>query len=73
MHPLLQSLQKKAEALIEKYEFEYTLSLDQVNYTNVNNVSLVKDGMVDSDHFKQKVHLGLSGVHVPLEIYEGCE
>ena len=68
-----QNLQKKAEELIEKYEYNQDLTLDKVNYTNVNNVSMVKNGMERSDHFKQDVHYQLSGVHVPLEIYEGCE
>ena len=68
-----QNLQKKAEELIEKYEYNQDLTLDKVNYTNVNNVSMVKNGMERSDHFKQDVHYSLSGVHVPLEIYEGCK
>ena len=34
-----QNLQKKAESLIEKYEFDYTKALKDVDYVNVNNVT----------------------------------
>ena len=66
-------MQSAAEAAIEKYEFDEDLTLDRVNYTNVNNISGLKDGMVYSEHYKQDVHLAESGVHVPIEIYEGCK
>ena len=32
-------MQKKAESLIEKYEFDYTKALKDVDYVNVNNVT----------------------------------
>lgn len=67
----IQDLQAKAESLIKDYQYHPTLTLDQVKFNNVNEVD--DDVLEYNDHYKQDVNLTQSGVHIPIEIYEGCE
>ena len=74
-HSDLQRLQHAAEKAVERSKFNHDLKLANVSYVNVNDldgndtdVSLEHDA-----HFGQEVDLEQSGVHIPIEIYEGCE
>ncbi len=68
-----QDLQNTAEEAVSKYEYNDNLSLRKVNFTNVNEMEDLANLTKYSEHFKQHVYLETSGVHVPIEIYEGCE
>ena len=69
-----QHLREATEAAIAKYDYDAALMLSQVSYVNMNDL---KDGAADrmshSEHFGQEVLDETSGVHIPIEIYEGCE
>ena len=68
---LLQRLQTAAEAAVTAYEYNSSLTLADIEYLNVNEV---KNMTLEYDpHFGQEVFEEESGVHIPIEIYEGCE
>ena len=53
------------------YEYNSSLTLADIEYLNVNEV---KNMTLEYDpHFGQEVFEEESGVHIPIEIYEGCE
>ena len=68
----------KAEEALKTYNYSQDLQLGQINYTNVRTPyedwpeNLTKN-MKYSQHFQQEVNLEESGVHIPIEIYEGCK
>ena len=71
-------MQIKAEAAIRNYPYNQNLQLGEINYTNVRKPyedwpQNLKDNMEYSDDFQQNVNLKESGVHIPIEIYEGCK
>ena len=73
-----QDLQIKAEEAIKTYKYNQSLQLGDINYTNVRTPyddwpQHLKDNMEYNEHFKQQVNVNESGVHVPIEIYEGCK
>ena len=68
----------KAENAIKTYKFNQSLQLGHINYTNVRRPyqdwpQHLKDNMEYDEHFKQEVNVNESGVHIPIEIYEGCK
>jgi len=72
----LRNLQMKAENAIKTYKFNQSLQLGHINYTNVRRPyqdwpQHLKDNMEYDEHFKQEVNINESGVHIPIEIYEG--
>ena len=71
-------MQEKAEDALKIYNYTQDLQLGQINYTNVRRPyedwpQYLKDDMEYSEHFQQDVNLKESGVHIPIEIYEGCK
>lgn len=75
---VIQDLQVKAEEAIKTYKYNQSLQLGDINYTNVRTPyddwpQHLKDNMEYNEHFKQQVNVNESGVHVPIEIYEGCK
>ena len=68
----------KAENAIKTYKFNQSLQLGHINYTNVRRPyqdwpQHLKDNMEYDEHFKQEINVNESGVHIPIEIYEGCK
>ena len=68
----------KAESAIKTYKFNQSLQLGHINYTNVRRPyqdwpQHLKDNMEYDEHFKQEINVNESGVHIPIEIYEGCK
>ena len=54
------------------YEYNPDLNLSIVDYINVGEVN--ENLTLEYDpHFGQEVFAEESGVHIPIEIYEGCE
>lgn len=71
---MLQALQTGAEEAIKSYVFDEDLTLKKLNYTNVNKIDeAIMQTLEYSDHFRQEVNLNMSGVQIPIEIYEGCK
>ena len=69
-HP--QRLQTEAEGAVTAYEYNPNLNLSGIDYINVNEIS--ENLTMEYDpHFGQEVYAEESGVHIPIEIYEGCE
>ncbi len=56
------------------YRYKETLQLSDVNYVNMNDLQPEEEELfVEDEHFKQEVLYETSGVHIPIEIYEGCK
>ena len=70
---MVQNLQSSAEQAIEAYEYNDDLTLKDVDYINVNDLGNITYEMTYNDHFKQEIYEESSGVHIPIEIYEGCK
>lgn len=62
-----------AEEAVKNYKYDGALYLNQVNFTNVNDMEGMANMTEYSHHFKQDINNETSGVHVPIEIYEGCK
>jgi len=45
----------------------------QVPYVNVRDLGNISNQMFYDHHFKQEIYNNTSGVHIPIEIYEGCK
>ena len=69
----VQDLQESAENAAKTYKYNDNLDLNQVNYTNVNEMGGLLNETEYSSHFKQNVYNATSGVQIPIEIYEGCK
>ena len=59
---------------MENYKYSQNLTLSNIEYINVREIPKnLTDAMEYSDHFNQEVNLNESGVHIPIEIYQGCK
>ncbi|KAF4525353.1 hypothetical protein B566_EDAN007835 [Ephemera danica] len=67
----LQKLVTAAEQAIANHVEEPQLSLNQVPFFNMKEVKKNDERLQFSTHFLQNVTFNESGVHIPLEIYEG--
>ncbi|XP_059090756.1 voltage-dependent calcium channel subunit alpha-2/delta-2-like isoform X2 [Tigriopus californicus] len=67
----LKKLQQGAEAATEDYEYDEDLVLPRVNYVNMNDLKNASGQLEPSRHFGQDISRQQSGVHIPIEIYEG--
>ena len=68
-----QNLQEKAEQLVKDYVYNDTLLLPQVDYLNMNDLQNTTDEFEANEHFGRDVLDETAGVHIPIEIYEGCK
>ncbi len=62
-----------AEDAVRNYTYKEELDLSRVDYINMNDLGNVSSKMEESKHFRQEVYAKQSGVHIPIEIYEGCK
>lgn len=62
-----------AEAAVRNYTYNPGLVLKQVDYVDMNDMTKVDNETRKSEHFKQEIYEEEAGVHIPIEIYEGCE
>ena len=69
---MFQHLQKTAELAVKEYDYDYRLTLDEVDYLNMNDPQN-SSSFEPNAKFGQDIHTSSSGVHIPIEIYEGCE
>ena len=70
----IQNLQSAAENLAREHKYNHTLVLPDIDYVNVNDLKdEVAAAMEDDERLGQDVYKQESGVHIPIEIYEGCE
>ncbi|XP_034239825.1 voltage-dependent calcium channel subunit alpha-2/delta-2-like isoform X2 [Thrips palmi] len=68
----LQRLYDAAKDAEESYEEDLTLTLRRVQFFNVKGTEAEEDGaLIYAPTFGQNVSLNSSGVHIPLEIFEG--
>lgn len=69
-----QRLYDAAKIAEESYEEDLTLTLRRVHFFNVKGSEAEEEGALTyMPSFGQNVSLNNSGVHIPLEIYEGCK
>lgn len=72
----LRKLVDKAEETVVYFEQQaYTtpmLTLEDVPFINMKEVYSTK-GLTFSPRFRQRVSFNESGVHIPVEIYDGCK
>lgn len=70
----LQRLYDAAKDAEESYEEDLTLTLRRVQFFNVKGTEAEEEGALTyAPTFGQNISLNSSGVHIPLEIFEGCE
>ena len=68
----LNNLKNCAENAIRDSIYDPNVELFKTNYANVNRLSSeLSNSLQYSSHYKQDVNVEHSGVHIPLEIYEG--
>lgn len=74
-YSFFQNLQKTAETAVKDYTYNPNLILNNTEYINVNELkSGPKAQSLKYDpHFRQEINGSESGVHIPIEIYEGCK
>ena len=58
---------------MKAYKYDENLELQQVSYTNMNDMSGLLNFTEYSPHFKQEIYNVTSGVQIPIELYEGCK
>lgn len=69
-----QRLYDAAKDAEESYEEDLTLTLRRVQFFNVKGTEAEEDGaLIYAPTFGQNISLNSSGVHIPLEIFEGCK
>ena len=68
-----QDLHQSAEQAVKDYKYKDDLDLNDVDYTNVNEMDGLLNETEYSTHFKQNIYKANSGVQIPIEIYEGCK
>jgi len=61
-----------AETAANSHEEDLSLTLQRVPFFNVKSENAA-DYLEYSHEFGQNISFALSGVHIPLEIYEGCK
>ncbi|XP_046405840.1 voltage-dependent calcium channel subunit alpha-2/delta-2-like isoform X2 [Ischnura elegans] len=64
-------LVKAAETAVADHRENPALSLDNVKFLNMKEIKKYDDRLQNSSRFMQSVSFNESGVHIPLEIYEG--
>ncbi|XP_065349965.1 voltage-dependent calcium channel subunit alpha-2/delta-2-like isoform X2 [Cloeon dipterum] len=67
----LQRLVRAAEEAVSKHKYSSSLSILDVPYLNMKDLRKGDDRLHFNPSFQQYVTLNESGVHIPLEIYEG--
>ena len=70
---MMQRLQAAAEAAVTSYQYNHNLNLTVIDYINVNDIMDNNTEIEYDPHYGQEVISDQSGVHIPIEIYEGCK
>jgi hypothetical protein len=69
----LQRLVRAAEDAVATHNYATPLRLADVPFLNMKDVKKGDERLKYSSAHLQNVTFNNSGVHIPLEIYEGCE